>query len=165
MKTFFFVLLALNLALGAWLWLGGPVDTVREPARLNLQVAPDSFQPLTDADLAQLRGQAEKEAAAAKASAAAAAATAAATATAAIEVPQTDCILIVNFSSDSTAKKLRARLIESGLGNRIASETENQKNRLRITGVDGATEARIQQALKEYPKLSLEHCVGARGAH
>lgn len=159
MKTLFFVLLVLNLALGGWLWLGGPVDTIREPGRLGLQVVPEAFKPLTDAELARMRGQAEHEAALAAARTAAATAAAAAP----TELPQGDCVLILNLSSEGAARKLRARLAEAGLGDRIANESEF--HRLRVTGVDGAAEERIHQVLREYPKLALEHCLGARGAH
>jgi hypothetical protein len=162
MKTLFFILLALNLALGAWLWLGGPVDEVREPTRVGLQVVPEQFRPLTDADLSRMRSQAEKAAAA---TANTQAQTPAPAPVAPLDLPQTDCLLIVNFSSEAAARKLRTRLSESGVGGLIAVETQNQKNRLRVTGSNAATEDRIQQALKEFPKLALEHCIGAPVTH
>ena len=58
MKAFFFLLLAANVFLGAWLLLGEPVDSVREPGRMQLQIEPGRFRVLSDADLARLRGHA-----------------------------------------------------------------------------------------------------------
>jgi hypothetical protein len=133
---------------------------VREPGRIGLQVAPERFRSLTDADVARMHSQAE--------SAAAAAALANAPAAAApppVELPQTDCVLIVNFTSESAARKLRARLSESGISDPIAVESQDQKSRLRVNKVNAATEERIHQLLKEFPKLALEHCLGAQIAH
>ena len=79
----------------------------------------------------------------------------------AVDVPQADCVLVLNLTSESAARKLRWRLAETGLGDRVTVETENQKNRLRATGINAAAEERIHQILKEYPKLELQHCVGA----
>ncbi len=155
MKTLFATLLALNLSVGGWLLLYGPVNIVREPGRIGMQVVPEQFRLLSDADVARLRSQADKEAAA-MANGTAPAPT--------VDLPQTDCVLIPNLSP-ATARKLRARLAEAGLSNRITGESENQKDRLRITGIDEATEQRIHQVLKEFPKLNLEHCIGAAGAH
>jgi hypothetical protein len=72
MKRLFVLLLAANLALGAWLLLGDPVDMVREPARMALQIDPGRFHVLSDADAARLRTQADAAAAAGAAAAAAA---------------------------------------------------------------------------------------------
>ena len=149
MKTVFFLLLALNLAVGAWLWLGGPVDNVHEPARLGLQVAAEAFRPLSDADVVRLRSQAEKDSAAAAAASAAVA-----------ELPQTDCILISGFSSDGAARKLRARLADLGLEQQVAVANDGDRVRLRVTAVDAPAEERIHKLLRDFPKLALEHCTG-----
>jgi len=69
MKRLFVLLLAANLALGAWLLLGDPVDMVREPERMALQIDPGRFHVLSDADAARLRTQADAASAAAAAAA------------------------------------------------------------------------------------------------
>jgi hypothetical protein len=159
MKALLALLLGVNLAAGAWLWLGGPIDMVREPGRLQLQVLPELFQPLTDAEVAGQRSQAaEKE----KAAAAAASAAAAAAVPAPIDLPMADCVWILNLSNDAAARKLRSRIAEAGLGGRVSliADPETQKLRLRISGLDASDEDQLHQLLKESPKLVLEHCIG-----
>jgi hypothetical protein len=146
MKGFFFVLLAANLAAGAWLLLGDPVDIVREPARAGLQIAPERFRVLSEADLALLRSQAERNAAAATAAAAP------------VDAPLADCVEIGDFASEAAARKARARLAAGGVGQPIAIGTLDHATRLRIAGVDPETEVRIDQVLKDYPRQQLVHC-------
>ena len=160
MKTLFFVLLALNVLLGLWLWTNGPADTLREPGRFEHQVLPEQFKLLSDADVAALRVQAEKAAAAAATSTAPAAPPAAPQA-AAVEVPLADCVLIVNFNSEIIAGKVRARMGEIRVNeDQVALEPDRQKFRLRITGISAVAEARLHTMLKDYPSLVLEHCLG-----
>ncbi len=162
MKALFLVLLALNLGVGAWLLANGPADLVREPARMGLQVLPDQFRLLTDAELARRRSQSE-QAASALASAAASAPVAAPTTPAGPDLPLADCGWIGGFASEVAARKLYSRLVEAGIGNKvaIAIDAENQKGRLHVTGMDPAAEERVHEVLREFPRLSFEHCVGA----
>lgn len=162
MKALFFLLLTANVLVGAWLLLGEPVDSVREPGRLQLQIEAGRFHLLSDADLARTRQKAERTAAVA----AVAAAAAAAAATPRIEPPaanppSSSCVEIGNFPSDSAAKKARARLAAIGLADRTSASTVNHLTRLRVTGVDPATEAQIDEILKDYPKQQLAHCAEA----
>jgi hypothetical protein len=163
MKALFLVLLALNLGVGAWLLANGPADLVHEPARLGLQVLPEQFHPLTDAEVARRRSQAE-QAAGSLASAAAAAAPAAIPASApGAELPQADCGWIVGLASDGAARKLQSRLFEAGVGDKlaIAIDTEDSKRRLHLTGMDAAAEERVHEVLREFPKLGFEHCIAS----
>ncbi|SPE25662.1 exported hypothetical protein [Burkholderiales bacterium] len=159
MKAFFFLLLAANVLLGAWMLLGEPVDSVREPGRMQLQIEPGRFRVLSDADLARLRGQAERNAAAAVAAAPVPKAD-----VAAAERPSVTCVEIGNFPSESAAKKARARLAAIGLADRTSASTVNHAMRLRVSGIDAATEAKIDEILKDYPKQQLEHCTEVSSA-
>jgi len=161
MKAFFFLLLAANLGLGTWLLLGEPVDSVREPGRMELQIEPGRFRVLRDADLGRLRGQAAHTAAAAAALAAAAVPKAE---IAAAERPSLSCVEIGNFPSESAAKKLRARLAAIGLTDRTSAGTGNRATRVRLSGIDAASEAKIDEILKDFPKQQLEHCAEAASA-
>jgi len=157
MKTVLIVLLALNLTIGAWLLTYGPVDVLREPGRMNLQILPGQFKLLTDADLVQLRKRLASEESAAGAPAASAES---------VELPQADCLLIGEFPSEAAARKMRSRIADLGLGDKVSNDSSEAGSwRLRVTGVDASAEARIQHLLKDHPKLALEHCVGASGAH
>jgi hypothetical protein len=159
MKALFLALLAANLAIGIWLLLAGPTDTVREPGRVDLQIDPDRFHLLSDADVARLRGQAER-----KAAAVAPAATPRADAPAA-NVAATSCVEIGGFPSESAASKLRGRLADIGLGDRTSSITVDHATRLRISRLDAAAKLQIDKILKDFPKQQLERCAEAPGAH
>jgi len=158
MKAFFLLLLIANAVLGAWLLLSGPLDETREPGRMDLQIEPNRFRLLSEADLAHMRSQAER---AAVASAAAAAPKLDA---AAVASPSVVCVEIGNFPSEALAKKALARLAAIGLSNRTTASAVGRVTRLRVTGVDGATEARINEILKDYPKQRLEHCAQTANA-
>ncbi len=69
-KVLVVLLLVANIVAAAWISQRPPNDILREPGRMNAQIAADKFRLLTDADLAHLQKAAE---AAAKAQAAAAA--------------------------------------------------------------------------------------------
>jgi len=160
MKALFVVLLTANAVVGAWLYLSGPLDVMREPARMELQIDANKIRLLSDADVARMHSLAER--------------TAALNATAAapkLEVlpmerpsPSTACVEIGNFPSEATAKKARARLAAIGLSERTSASTVGHATRLRVTGVDAATEARIDEILKDYPKQRLEHCAETASA-
>lgn len=162
MKALFLLLLTANAFLGAWLFLGGPLDVVREPARMDLQIESNRFRLLSDADLARLRSQAERSAAAS--AAASAPVTTPRPDAPAAQPPLLACVEIGNFPSDGAAKKARARLAAIGLADRTSSSTVGRATRLRVTGVDAATEARIDEILKDYPKQRLEHCAETASA-
>jgi len=167
MKTFFSLLLAANVFLGAWLLLGEPVDSVREPGRMQLQIEPGRFRVLSDADFARLRGQAERSAAAASATASAAAAAPAAPKAdvpLVADLPSLSCVEIGNFPSEGAAKKARARLASLGLADKTSASTVNHATRLRVSGIDAAAEAKIQEILKDFPKQQLEHCAEVSSA-
>ena len=158
MKALFLALLAANLAIGIWLLLGGPTDTVREPGRVDLQIDPDRFHVLTDADVARLRGQAERKAAVA-------AAAAPRTDAPAANVAAASCVEIGDFPSESAAGKVRGRLADIGLGDRTSSITVEHATRLRISRLDAAAKLQIDKILKDFPKQQLERCTDAPGAH
>jgi len=158
MKALFLALLAANFAIGIWLLLAGPMDTVREPGRVDLQIDPDRFHLLTDADLARLRGQAERKAAVA-------AGAAPRTDAPAANVAAASCVEIGDFPSDSAAGKVRGRLADIGLGDRTSSITVDHATRLRISRLDAAAKMQIDKILKDSPKLQLERCADAQGAH
>ncbi len=158
MKALFLALLAVNLAIGIWLLLAGPTDTVREPGRVDLQIDPDRFHLLTDADLARLRGQAERKAAVAPTAAQRTDAPGA-------DVAAASCVEIGNFPSDSAAGKVRGRLADIGLGDRTSSITVEHATRLRISRLDAAAKLQIDKILKDFPKLQMERCADAPGAH
>ena len=69
-KVLVVLLLVANIVAAAWISQRTPNDILREPGRMNAQIAADKFRLLTDADLNHLQKAAE---AAAKAQAAAAA--------------------------------------------------------------------------------------------
>ncbi len=152
MKSSFVVLLTANAVVGAWLFLSGPLDVMREPARMELQIDTDKIRVLSDADLTRMRTQAERIAAANTA------AIAPKLEVSPVEPPSTACVEIGNFPSEAVAKKARARLAAIGLSERTSANTAGHTIRLRVTGVDAATEARIDEILKDYPKQRLEHC-------
>lgn len=152
MKALFVVLLTANVVVGAWLFLSGPLDVLREPARMQLQIDADKIRLLSEADLTRMRSQAER--------------TAAANAPTAapklemppVEPPSTACLEIGNFPSEAIAKKARARLAAVGLSDRTSANTAGHTIRLRVTGVDATAQARINEILKDYPKQRLERC-------
>lgn len=166
MKALFFLLLAVDAALGAWLVLGDPPDILREPERRGLQIEPERFHLLSDAQVAQMRRQA--------APAAAAQSVAPAPATTHAEAPTTDplpgalpspaCVEIGDFASEAAARKLRARLADIVDEQRISTSTVDRTTRLRVTGVSAAMEARIQRVLKDFPRERLAHCAEAARA-
>jgi len=164
MKALFYTLLALNLLIGLWLWSNGPADMLREPGRIDRQVLPEQFRTLGEAEVEALRAQAEKAAQAQKAAQAEKAVQAAnppPVAAAAPELPLGDCVLVVNFVTESIALKVRARLGKMGLSEaQSALEPDGQKFRLRVSGIRPQDENRLQGLLKEYPSLQLEHCIG-----
>jgi hypothetical protein len=152
MKSAFYALLAANLALGAWLLTHEPVGVLREPGRASQQVAAERFRLLSDADLEQMR----RRAAAAEAQPSPSAAEAG--------LPQPDCIVIGDFASEAAARKFRGKLAEAGVAEaRVAADPSDPKSRLRVSGIDAAVEARIQDLLKDRPKLELEHCIDKGG--
>ncbi|HYB50017.1 MAG TPA: hypothetical protein VED47_02800 [Burkholderiaceae bacterium] len=158
MKSLLLALLTANAVVGAWLLLSGPLGVTREPQRMELQIAPNDLRVLNEADLARLRTQAER---------AAAASTPSPTPKpepVPVETPSLACVEIGNFPSEASAKKARARLAAIGLSERTTLTTAAHATRLRVTGVDAATEARIDEILKDYPKQQLEHCKQAVGA-
>jgi hypothetical protein len=163
MKALFSLLLAANVFLGAWLLLGEPVDSVREPGRMQLQIEPGRFRVLSEADFARLRGQAER-------AAAAAAALPVVPAPPKVDVPvvadlpSLSCVEIGDFPSEGAAKKTRARLATIGLADKTSMSTVNHATRLRVSGIDAAAEAKIHEILKDYPKEQLEHCAGVSSA-
>ena len=162
MKAAFLALLLANMVAGAWLLLGTPVDVVREPGRVDLQVEPARLRVLTDAEFARKRDLAQSEAIAAMEAKGAAAA--AATATAAIpEMPLASCIDIGTFTSEAGARKLRTRLTAAGLGDRLSATTDSDTH-LHLTGLDAASEAQIHQILRDFPKLEIVHCSDAAAA-
>ncbi|BAP90077.1 putative uncharacterized protein [Burkholderiales bacterium GJ-E10] len=71
-KVLVVLLLVANIVAAAWISQRTPNDILREPGRMNAQIAADQFRLLTDADLAHL--QKAEEAAKAQAAAAAQAA-------------------------------------------------------------------------------------------
>lgn len=166
MRTLFLVLLIADLLAGGWLWLQGPVDQVREPGRLELQVEPGRVRVLTEAELARLRLKAESDAAAqvsgqATAPAPAVAAPAAespAPTTAGGELPLASCVDIGDFPSEAAARKLRTRLAAAGLDGHVATATSDKLTRLRITELDAAGEAQLHAILRDFPKQELTHC-------
>ncbi len=161
MKSLFLALLAATLGTAAWLALQGPVDVVREPARLERQLAADQFRLLSEADGARLRSDAARKAAAASSAAAAAPATAAAPGDAAArgdDMPVASCIDIGGFASESATRKLHARLVAAGLGDRTTVIGADKTVILHLTGVDAAAEARIHAILKDFPHQEMIHC-------
>ena len=81
-----------------------------------------------------------------------------------VEAPSTACVEIGNFPSEAAVKKVRARLAAIGLSDRTSVNTLGRAPRLRVTGVDALTQARIDEILKDYPKQRLEHCAQAASA-
>jgi hypothetical protein len=180
MKWLFGLLLAANLVLGAWLLLGDPVDIMREPARMALQIEPARFHVLTEADAARLRIQADAASAADDAAKAAARPEAAKPGAAAADAPRTaaapadgapadsaglasalpsaGCVELGDFASESAAKKARARLAEIGPEEHLSISTTEHATRVRMTGVDAALEIKIQRVLKDFPRQHLTHC-------
>ena len=158
MKALFVVLLTANAVVGAWLYLSGPLDEMREPARMDLQIDASKIRLLSDADLARMRSQAERPAPAN--------ATAAAPKleTPTVEPTSTACVEIGNFASEAAAKKARARLAAIGLSDRTSANTVGRTTRLRVTGVDAITQVRIDEILKDFPKQRLEHCAETASA-
>lgn len=158
MKALFIVLLTANAVVGAWLYLSGPLDVMREPGRMELQIDANKIRLLSEADLARMRSQAERTAAAN------AAAAAPKLETASVEPTSAGCVEIGNFPSEAAAKKARARLAAMGLSDRISANTVGRATRLRVTGVDAATQARIDEILRDYPKQRLERCAETASA-
>jgi 3-oxoacyl-ACP reductase-like protein len=164
LKPLFLLLLIANAAFAAWLAFGEPVDTVREPGRVGLQIAPERFRTLSDSQLAELRGQAERAATAKAAAASAAAAAAASAAAAAAELPSASCVEIGDFPSDSAAKKARTRIAALGLGDHIVRIEHEHTYRLRVTGVDTAIEVKLHALMKDFPGQTLSHCAETAAA-
>jgi len=161
MKVLFALLLCAALALGAWLYVEGPSSTHREPARLALQIDAARVRPLSDADLARLRSQAEHAAALAAATAAPAPAPTASAA----ELPSPACLDVGGFASEAAARKLRTRLGGLGLADKISGSGADAGTRLRISGLDGPAQVQVHALLREYPKLEATHCVDTGTAH
>jgi hypothetical protein len=165
MKSFFFALLLANLVAGAWLWLQAPVDVVREPGRMDLQIEPARIRVLSEAEVAGLRQKAQSDAAKAAPPPQAPAAVPAAAAPAVADLPLASCIDIGTFGSEAATKKIRSRLNAAGLGERLAVSTADKITRLRITGVDPAGEAQVHVILHDFPKQEMTHCDEAPAAH
>lgn len=55
MKVLVVLLLVANIVAAAWISQRTPNDILREPGRMNAQIAADQFRLLTDADLAHLQ--------------------------------------------------------------------------------------------------------------
>jgi hypothetical protein len=180
MKAVFFTLLLGNIVAGAWLLLGAPVDVVREPGRMDLQVDPGRLRVLSEAEFARKREQAQSAAAAASAETTGAGANGTNTPpgvaetpaapqaappasqppapAAALALPLASCIDIGSFASEAATRKIRTRLASAGLGERSAVLTVNNSTRLHITGVDAAGEAQIHLILHDFPKQEMSHC-------
>jgi hypothetical protein len=163
MKALFVVLLTANVVVGAWLFLSGPVDVMREPARMDLQVDAGKIRLLSDAELARMRSQAERTTST-NAIPAAPKVEAPKVEAPAVQASSTACVEIGNFASEAAAKKARARLAAIGLSDRTSANTAGRTIRLRVAGVDAATQARIDEILKDYPKQRLERCAEATSA-
>jgi hypothetical protein len=161
MKSFFLALLLANLVAAAWLWLQAPVDVVREPARMDLQIDPGRVHVLSDAEVARLRQKAESDAARAAAPPPPASAPAPAPA---MELPLASCIDIGSFASEGATRKIRGRLGTAGLADRLAVVTADKITHLRLTGVDAAGEAQLHVILRDFPKLEMLHCSEAPAA-
>jgi hypothetical protein len=143
MKPLFLILLILNMLIGAVLLLNGPVWQTHEPGRMTMQVASDQFHLLSEADVAQLRQQAE--------------------AAAPPTPPPLACLVIGHFSSDSVARRVQARmsgLVGSGNVHRLDNGNDSQ---LQLSGLDPAHDSAVHKALEEYPRLSLTRCPAASG--
>jgi len=152
MKPLFILLLLANLVAAAWLFLGDPVDMVREPGRLALQIDPARFHIVSDEEVARQRKRSESEAAAN--------ANVSTSAPAPVDLPLAACVEIGGLSSEAAAKKMLARLASLGLGDRTSILPGERNTRLRITGIDAAMEAQIHALLKDFPKQDLAHCIG-----
>ncbi len=151
MRTLFLLLVVGNLAAAAWLFLGDPVDMVREPGRLALQIEPERFHVRSEQDVQRQRASAEKEAASAAAALA--------------EAPAVECVEIGIFPTDAAAHKLQLRLAALGLAERVTAVSADHGVRLRVTGLDPAIEVQIDAILRDFPKQELAHCVEAVRAH
>jgi len=158
MKSLLVVLLTANVMVGAWLFLGGPLDVTREPGRMDLQIQADQFRLLSDADVDRMRSAAERGAAPSTPAAATPRLDAYA-----VPTPSPACVEIGDFASENAARKARARLAAIGLSERTSLTGAGRATRLRVTGVDAATELRIDNILKDYPKQRLERCTETAG--
>ncbi len=152
MKSLFAFLLAANLGLAAWLYLGQPADLVREPGRLELQIEPERFHLLSDAELARRRSQAQSAAAALAAAAAP-------------ETPSTRCVEIGIFPSETAARKAGARIAAIGLAEHLTVQAVERGARLHLGAIDAAAEAKIREILQDFPRQQLSRCVEAPAAH
>jgi hypothetical protein len=157
MKRLFLALLLANLVAGAWLLLEAPMDVLREPGRMDLQLEQGRVRVLSPAEVARKRDKAQNEAAPPP-PAAAPIPVAPPAAAPSVELPLASCIDIGTFTSESATKKIRARLSSAGLGEHVATITADKITRLRITRVDAAGEAQIHLLLHEFPKQEMVHC-------
>lgn len=174
MRTFFVLLLAADLAIAAWLGFGTPPDMLREPGRVDLQIAPERFRILTDAELARRRQQSAAAATTAASTAASAAAVAvggnpmpATSANAPVasrddatppDLPSPACVEIGDFAQEAAARKVRARLVEAVPEEHISTTTVDKLTRLRVTAVTASIESRLDRILKDFPRQHLSHC-------
>lgn len=61
MKILVVLLLVANIVAAAWISQRPPNDILREPGRINAQIAGDQFRLLSDAELADLQKKAKRE--------------------------------------------------------------------------------------------------------
>jgi hypothetical protein len=113
MRALLLSLLAINLALFAWLhgWFGAVPVSGREPSRLDQQVAAERIRVLTDREVQQLERRASEASAAA------------ATAAAAPREGAASCVQIGEFAGEAQLARLREKLAEMRLADRASEQS------------------------------------------